>query len=159
MPRLCQLPVQGNSKSVRITYSDSIIEQNTNIISNSWCSCKQLVGSKWIAADFRTFLSILKYENERNPISSPPADFLFNFILQQPHEIELRQSGHFWPLRIFQGFEVETDVSSYCLSHTDVFSLIVMVPCLIDLEPTGPSWNNQFCFNYWWMNLVSFFQF
>ena len=30
VPRLCQLPVQGNSKSVRITYSDLIIEQNPN---------------------------------------------------------------------------------------------------------------------------------
>ena len=32
-----------------------------------------------------------------------------------------------------------------------------MVACFIDSEPTGQTWNNQFCFNYWWMNLVSFF--
>ena len=30
--------------------------------------------------------------------------------------------------------------------HTAGLVLIMMVFCVIDLEPTGPTWNNQFLF-------------
>ena len=83
--------------------------------------------------------------------------------LYQDDFIELTNGSHkshFLPFCIFRGFCVWDPfavILYVSMTHLVVFVLILMVVCFIDSEPTGQTWNNQFCFNYWWMNLVSFF--
>ena len=50
-----------------------------------------------------------------------------------------------WSFLSFDIFQRVPKLRTMC-GHTDVFVLIVMAFCVIDLEPTGPTWNNQFLF-------------